>query len=359
MKKRRLFSRVSQKAGMPPGAMVHVGQSRVGPAKYSLIAYDHDDFFEEHEIQPVSSWSAAVSLGPEQVTWLNIDGLHEVEFIAALGDRMKLHPLILEDILHTEQRPKLEEFEDYLFIVLKMLYWNDQEQEVNGEQLSLILGDHYVCTLQEVERDVFGPVRSRLREEKARVRRQGADYLAYTLLDAVVDNYFIVLENLGERIEFLEEEVIIAPTPRTLQEIHKLKRELIYLRKSVWPLREVVSSLERIETDLIQAPTRVYLRDIYDHTIQVMDIVETFRDTVSGTLDIYLSSLSNQMNEVMKVLTIIATLFIPLTFIVGLYGMNFRYMPELEWRWGYFGVLGVMGVIVIAMVLYFRRKNWF
>jgi len=226
------------------------------------------------------------------------------------------------------------------------------------EQVSLILGPNYVITFQEHEKDVFGPIRERIREDKGRLPKQGADYLAYALIDAIIDHYFVVLENLSEKIELLEDQLVEYPEPQTLQSIHELKRELIFLRKSVWPLREVISSLERGESTLFQKSTAVYLRDLYDHTIQIIDTVETFRDMVSGMLDIYLSSISNRMNEVMKVLTIIATLFIPLSFIVGLYGMNFAYMPELQWKWGYYGVWGIIISVVGGMLTYFRRKKW-
>jgi magnesium transporter len=234
----------------------------------------------------------------------------------------------------------------------------EKRKEVRSEQVSLILGPNFVISFEEDEGDVFDAVRERIRAGKGRIRKLGPDYLAYSLLDAVVDNYFIVLEKLGEDVEDVEEELIRSPDRETVHEIHALKREMIYLRKSVWPLREVISGLERTESELIKDSTGIFLRDVYDHTIQVIDTVETYRDMLSGMLDIYLSSLSNRMNEVMKVLTIIATIFIPLTFIAGVYGMNFKFMPELEWRWGYFVVLGVMAVIGVLMVILFKRRRW-
>jgi len=292
------------------------------------------------------------------VTWVNVDGIHEVEVLERLGDCFGLHPLVVEDILNTDHRPKMEDFGDYIFIVLKMLYYSDKDNEVVTEQISLILGPNFVISFQEREGDVFNPIRERIRSEKGRIRKMGADYLAYVLVDSIVDNYFIILEKLGERIEFLEDELVTNPTPETLQAIHDLKREMIFLRKSVWPLREVISGLERGESSLIQESTGIYLRDVYDHTIQVIDAVETFRDMLSGMLDIYLSSISNRMNEVMKVLTIIATIFIPLTLIAGIYGMNFRYMPELEWPWAYPMLWLIMLAIGVLMLIYFRRKRW-
>jgi magnesium transporter len=307
----------------------------------------------------VETVSACLPFNPQlPVTWLNVDGSHQVAVLEEIGNRLDIHPLIMEDILDTSQRPKMEDFGRYLFIELNMLLWDEDQSEVQAEQVSLILGGNYVITFQELEKDVFDPVRKRIREGVGRMTHSGADYLAYALVDAIVDHYFIVLENLGEQIEFLEDELVTDPDPGTLQSIHELKRELIFLRKSVWPLREVIGVLVRGESPLFQKSSLVYLRDVYDHTIQIIDTVETFRDMVSGMLDIYLSSISNRMNEVMKVLTIIATVFIPLSFIVGVYGMNFKYMPELEWKWGYFGVWGVILLVVVGMLTYFRRKRW-
>ncbi|MFB0509709.1 MAG: magnesium/cobalt transporter CorA, partial [bacterium] len=290
------------------------------------------------------------------VTWINIDGIHKVEVIEKIGNCFNLHPLILEDILNTGQRPKIEDFGEHIFLVLKMLYY--LEKEITIEQVSLILGPNFVISFQEREGDVFNNIRERIRNNKGRIRKMGADYLAYSLLDAIVDGYFVILEKVGEEIEDIEEKLIKNPTPKTVQIIHNLKREMISLRKSVWPLREVVGVLERGESALIKKTTGIYLRDVYDHTIQVIDTIETYRDMISGMLDIYLSSISNRMNEVMKILTIIATIFIPLTFIAGIYGMNFRFMPELGWRLGYPAVLFIMVIIGIVMLFYFRRKKW-
>lgn len=239
-----------------------------------------------------------------------------------------------------------------------MLFYNENNNEVDVEQISLILGENFVISFQERPGDVFDPIRDRIRNAKGRIRKMGVDYLVYALIDAVVDNYFSIMEKFTEKIESLEEELINDPTPNTSRTIHNLKREMIFLRKSVWPLREVVNVLERGDLRFIKKSTRVFLRDLYDHTIQVIDTIETLRDMVSGMLDIYLSSISNRMNEVMKVLTIIATIFIPLTFIAGIYGMNFRYMPELQWQWGYFTVWIIMGAVAISMLFYFKRKRW-
>ncbi|MDW7725588.1 MAG: magnesium/cobalt transporter CorA [Candidatus Methanoperedens sp.] len=350
----RLF-RKSKTVGLPPGTVVYTGDKKAEKIKITLIDYDEKQF-QEREI--INIEECFPFKDEPSVTWINIDGIHETGIIEKIGKHFQVHPLLMEDVVSTGQRPKLEDFESYLFIVLKMLYFNQDGKTIEAEQLSLILGDNFLISFQEREGDIFNPVRELLRKAKGRIRKSGADYLAYTLIDTVVDNYFIILEKLGENLEDIEDELVTEPAAETLMDIHNMKREMIFLRKSVWPLREVISSLERGQSAVIKEPTLIYLKDVYDHTIQVMDTIETFRDMVSGMLDIYLSSISNKMNEVMKVLTIIATIFIPLTFIAGLYGMNFEYMPELSWKWGYFAIWIVMIVIGASMMLYFRRKRW-
>lgn len=346
----------SQKAGLPPGALVHIGEQKSDQTRITLFNYDEQGV-EEKAL--TAAEECVLYQDQSTVTWINVIGLHQVAVLEKLNECFGLHPLVLEDILNTDQRPKMEDYGDYLFIVLKALFLNgDRGEAVGNEQVSLVLGPNFVLTFQEKEGPLFNPIRDRLRNGKGRIRKMGADYLIHAVLDAIVDQYFIVLEKLGERIEFLEEELVTRPTPVTLREMHQLKREMIFLRKAVWPLREVVAGLERGESSLIKESTGIYLRDIYDHTIQVIDNIETFRDMLSGMLDIYLSGISNRMNEIMKVLTIMATLFIPLTFIVGLYGMNFKYMPELEWRWGYPLVLLFMVSVAIIMLFYFRKKKW-
>jgi magnesium transporter len=345
----------SKKAGLPPGTLIHIGEKKIESVRITLIDYDEQNFQEKQvpNIEECFRFKATPT-----VTWINIDGLHDVELIEKLGKHYDLHPLILEDILNTDQRPKFEDFDKYVFIVLKMLSYSDEYQAVEAEQISLVLGANFVISFQERVGDVFMQVRDRIRNSKGRVRKMGPDYLVYTLMDAVVDNYFVILEKLGEKIESLEEELVTDPTQKTVRQIHDLKRGMIFLRKSVWPLREVISSLQRTESSLINESTGIFLRDVYDHTIQIIDTIESFRDMVSGMHDIYLSSISNKMSSVMKVLTIIATLFIPLTFIAGVYGMNFRYMPELGWRWGYPLVGLIMLVVAISMLTYFRKKKW-
>jgi magnesium transporter len=346
----------AKKTGLPPGTPVFIGDKKIETAKVSILDYDETQV-QERELKTISE--CVPFKETPTVTWINVDGVHDVGFIQELGEIFGLHPLIIEDIVNTQQRPKMEESGNYVYVVLKMLYLDNEKKETQVEQVSVVFGKNFVISFQEREGDIFESIRERIRNGKGRVRKMGADYLAYALIDAVVDHYFIILENDGEKIEVLEDKVVSNPESATLQEIHRLKREMIFLRRSVWPLRELVNSMERIESPLIQKTTRIYLRDVYDHTIQVIDTLETYRDMLSGMHDTYLSSISNRMNEVMKVLTIIATIFIPLTFIAGIYGMNFEFMPELKWRWAYFGVWGVILVIALVMVAYFKRKKWF
>jgi magnesium transporter len=350
----RLRSR-SKKVGMPPGSLVFVGERKVDRVRISYMDYDAKDVREGY-VESIDECFPFID--EPTVTWINVEGLHDVSVIEKIGERFNLHPLLLEDVVNTAQRPKIDDYEDYLFIVMKMFMYDQKAEEITSEQVSFILGPHYVIMFQERRGDVFNPVRQRIETGKGPMRKMGADYLAYALIDAVVDSYYSVLEKVGEKIEEMEENVVRYPVPETLQEIHNLKRNLIMLRKSVWPLRDVANSLARGESKLISKKTIVYLRDVYDHTIQAIDTIETFRDMTSGILDIYLSSISNRMNEVMKVLTIIATIFIPLTFIVGVYGMNFVHMPELGLAWAYPLVWVVMLIIGVLMMIYFRRRKW-
>jgi len=354
-----IFDRsASQKAGLTPGTLVHIGERKADRTRITVIDFD-ETHYEEREL--AAPTECREYTGKPTVTWVNVDGLHDVETIEQVGKCFEAHRLVLEDIVDTSQRPKLDSEKDkYIFIVAKMFQYDEREDDILAEQVSLLVGRHSVVSFQEQKRegDVFGPVRRRLRRQEGRVRRAGADYLAYSLLDAVVDGYFGVLEQLGEKVEALEEELVGNVTPQTLHRIHTLKRELLILRRGIWPLREVVSGLQRGDSPLIAAETTIYLKDLHDHIIQVIDNVETLREMVSGILDIYLSSISNRMNEVMKVLTIIATIFIPLTFIAGVYGMNFRYMPEIGWRWAYPTLWSGMLLVAAGMVVYFRRKRW-
>ncbi|WMW23271.1 magnesium/cobalt transporter CorA [Methanolobus mangrovi] len=340
---------------MAPGTLVHVGEERTEKPKITIIDYDKDNY-QERVVETVEECFPFKDY--PTISWINIDGIHQVDIIEKLGKHFGLHPLVMEDIVHTSQRPKMEDYDNYIYVVLKMLWFADDDTDVKAEQVSIILGHNFVLSFQELEGDTFNSVRERLRNSKGRIRTMRGDYLAYALLDSIVDNYFIIIERFGEIIEDLENKLIENPSPETLQNIHDLKKEMIYLRKSVWPLREVINGLERTESPLFQDTTFVFLKDVYDHTIQVAETVETYRDILSGILDVYLSSVSNKMNEVMKILTIIATIFIPLTFLAGMYGMNFSYMPELGWKWGYPAVWTINILIFISMYMYFRKKNW-
>ena len=344
-----------KKVGLPPGTVVYVGRKKPVETRIRVCYFD-ETYVEEKEAIGVDE--AFPSREKRGITWINVDGLQKINVIETIGKHFGLHPLVLEDIVNTGQRPKMEDYADYLFVVVKMLQYSEEDKEVKAEQVSFILGSNWVVTFQENEGDVFDPIRERLRTDKGRIRKMGADFLVYALIDAVVDNYFAVLEKVGEKIEEIEDDIVANPSPETMLTIHSLKRQMILLRKSVWPLREVISRLERWESKLINESTDVFLRDLYDHTIQVIDAIETFRDMLSGMLDIYMSSVSNRMNEVMKVLTIIATIFLPLTLVAGIYGMNFRVMPELEWSWGYPFALLTMLAIGLGMVFYFRSRHW-
>jgi len=347
--------KVSNKFGLPPGTLIHIGEKKVEKPKITVIDYN-ESVFQEKEVESVEE--CLPYKDKPTTTWINIDGLHQVETIEKIGNYFNLHPLLLEDILNTNQRPKMEEYENYLFIVFKMLYLSEQGEGIIYEQISLILSENCVISFQEREGDVFNIIRERLRAGKGRTRKMGADYLTYSLIDATVDAYFTVLEKIGERIEETEDAVVRNPTMEIVHKIHNLKRELIYLRKSIWPLRDVINLLERSETPLVKESTELYFRDVYDHTFRAVDTLETYRDMVAGMLEIYISSVSNKMNEIMKVLTIIATIFIPLTFIAGVYGMNFKFMPEIQWHWGYFASLFLMAVVGITMIFYFKKKKW-
>ena len=352
---RKLIRRSSKKAGLPPGSLVHVGEKKVESPKVTIFDY-REDHFQEREAATVDE--CIPFKDTPTVTWINIAGIHDVEILRSLGDCYAIHPLVLEDILNTEQRPKLEDFGTYLFIVAKMLYLERGTSEVRAEQVSMIVGPNFVISFQETEEDVFEGIRERIRSGRGRIRHRGADYLAYALLDAVVDGYFVILETIGGELEDIEDQLIRDPSAGVLQIVYEMKRELIFLRKSVWPLREVLAVLSRQESDLVKQETIAYLRDVYDHTIQVIDTIESLRDLVAGMHDTYLSSISNRMNEVMKVLTIFATIFIPLTFIAGVYGMNFDWMPELRWHWSYPILWLFMLAVGISMLVFFRRKRW-
>lgn len=345
----------SGKSGLPPGTLLHIGDKKMEKTRITLLDYDESHFLEK-EVKLVEE--AFPFKDKPTVTWINIQGIHEIEIIEKIGQYFGVHPLILEDILNTEKRPKMEDLETYIYVTLKILRQIDDSDRILSEQVSLIIGTNFVISLLESKDAIFDQIIERIRSGKGHIRKMGPDYLAYSLIDTIVDNYFIIMEKFGEKIEVMEEELVKNPTRGTLKSLHDTQRELMLMRKSVWPLREVVNNMLRGESSLIHESTLIYLRDVYDHTIEIIDMIEGLRDMVSRMFDMYLSSISNKLNEIMKVLTIIATIFIPLTFIAGVYGMNFEYMPELKWRWGYPVIWVIMIFIGIYMLNYFRKNRW-
>ena len=349
-------NRATRLSDLPPAPVPQEEERK--PERPRITVIDYDEYhYHEAEIKDVSE--CFIFKEKPTVTWINIDGLRQVDILEKLGACYGIHPLVLEDIL-TDQRPKVEDYENYIFIVLKMVYYDEKKEEdtIDFDQVSLIFGQNFVISFKEKEVDVFDPMRERLRTGKGRIRRLGTDYLAYSMIDAIVDHYFVIMEKLGERFEDIEDAVVANPDPSTLPEIYNLKRDMLFLRKSVWPLREAISKMQRLDSPLISEATKIYLRDVYDHTIQVIENIETFRDMSASLLETYLSSLSNRLNEIMKVLTIISTIFIPLTFITGIYGMNFDYMPELRSSWGYPVVVTMLLVAALVMLVYFKKKRW-
>ncbi len=352
----RVDTRGSKKIGQRPGALVHVGEERTEQPRITVFSYAPGKNITEHEVD-VKDVPACRSEKP-RVLWINLDGIHDTAMLSTMGEAFAIHPLTLEDILNTEHRPKLEEYDTYLFIVLKIFNLSDDLGTVEVEQISFTLGEDFILSFQEKQGDVFDEVRNRIRAGKGKIRTLGVDYLTYALLDAVVDSYFLVLEEIGDRIETLEEELLVHPTPEMPEEIHSLKGSLILLRKSLSPMREVISGFQHNESGLVRETTKIYLRDVHDHVIQCIETLQTQRDILSGLLDLYLSSISQRMNEVMKILTIIATIFIPLTFVAGVYGMNFQYMPELTWHWAYPSLWGLFICMFLGMLFFFWKKKW-
>lgn len=349
----KLVQKRSKKTGLSPGTVIHIGEKRAERVAVTLFNYVGSHCDE----QVVTDVDGLRPPSDETVTWINIGGVHKVDILEAFGKQFGLHPLLLEDIANTDQRPKLDDYETYFFLVMKMLTTSDHG-DILVEQVSFVLGRNYVLSFQENGTDVFHSVRDRLRGGKGRLRHNGSDYLLYALIDAVVDQHFAVLEMLGERIESLQERVIADPRPDTLKDIHALKRQLLFVRRAVWPLREAINNLSRSDCPFLHEPTKVFFRDVYDHVVQIVDTIETLREMVTTSLDIYLSSVSYRLNAVMRVLTVITTIFMPLSFIAGIYGMNFEYMPELKWSWGYPMALGVMGIVAAIMLIGFRQKRW-
>lgn len=350
------YEKRGSKAGLAPGTLVHIGEKKVEKIRIKIVAYNAEKIVEK-ELDSVEE-CLDFKDKPDINLWINVDGLDQTDIIETLGSYFEIHPLTLEDILNTVQRPKIEDYESYVYTVLKMMLLDTKKDEIIIDQVSIIFGYNFIISFQEREDDIFNPIRERLKNPASRLRKSGVDYLAYGLIDVVIDNYFLILEHFGEAIEELEDELVVQPSPETLRTIQKYRRIMITLRKSVWPLRELINGMQKIESEIIKDNTRIYLRDIYDHTIQVIDSVEDFRDILSSMIDVYLSSISNRMNDIMKVLTVIATIFIPLTFIAGVYGMNFEYMPELHSQWGYPAVMLFMAILGSTMFIYFKKKRW-
>jgi len=348
--------RTSKKIGLPPGSIVYIGEQKVEKVKITVYEYDENDF-ETYEIKSADEIEPFTDT--PRVTWVNVCGLHETDFLKEIGERFKIHPLVLEDILNTDTRPKIEITDDYLFTVMKLFIYNTEQKIFESEQVSFILGRNFIFSFVEKSDEIFNPIRDRISSQLGKIRKRGSDFLLYALMDIVVDYYFLALEKIEERIESLDDEVINDPDKSLAEKIYNLKNLLLVLRRSVMPMREIVNQLIKDEGDLLEESIDPYLRDLYDHVIHIYETLEVQREITTGLMETYLSMVSNKMNEVMKVLTVIATIFIPLTFIVGIYGMNFKYMPELDVPWAYYAVWGVMLAVVVVMVIYFRRKKWF
>ena len=355
MKKK--IKKQSVKTGLPPGTLVYIGDERKDKISITEFIYNEQNY-SENKIKDISKYRVD-TLSEASNVWVNVNGVYDVDIISKVGQKFNLHSLILEDVVNTNQRPKTEVFTNSIFTTIKMFYTNHTTGKITWEHLSIILGKNNVVTFQEKPGDVFDVIRERIRSKAGKVRSMKADYLYFALFDAVIDNYFVVLEKMGEKIESIEQEIISNSKNHMAKNIYDIKKELNFLKKSCWPVRESLNLLLREENALISKEINMYLRDLYDHIIQVIDIIETYRDNLSGLMDIYLSLTGNRMNSIMKVLTIISTMFIPLSFLAGLYGMNFKVMPELQYKYGYFILLGVMAAIVSGMLYFFKKKKWF
>jgi magnesium transporter len=350
----RAVSDFTQKVRKPLDTLSSTGEPKDAKTCVTVVSYSPTTFNEVH------GNSLAECLPGDQpgITWINISGLKDMNIIKQVAKRFNLHPLTVEDILNVGHYSKMEEYEHYCFISLKMLLWRPNLKDFYSEQLSIVFSEKFIITFQETETDFFDDIYHRLRDAPGKLRQQGSDYLIYRLIDSVVDQYFVALDGMSDQLENLEEMIIATPTPKHSRIIYHLKRKVLLLRKAIWPIREAINRLLHAENEFITPFTRLYFRDVYDHTIQAIDTLESFRDMLSGLLDVYLTSVSNKMNEIMKVLTIIATIFIPITFIASIYGMNFKNIPELNTRWGYPVVLCVMFLVAISMLIFFRRKKW-
>jgi magnesium transporter len=346
----------SHKAGLPPGVMVHVGELKSSNSLITVCGYGEDLYWEK-KTDDLKEWREILK-EKAPVIWVNVDGLARIDLLQEIGGFFNLHQLTLEDILNSDQRSRQEAYDDYTYVVLKALSYDENEHRVEDEQVSIIIGKDYVISISERETDNFELLRGRIDAGKGSIRKGGPDYLAYALLDIVVDNYFAVLEKAGERLETLEELLLERPDEQTLQDVHGLKRQMLRIRQAVWPLRDALIGLEQSDSVFLHSDTALHLRDVYFHAVQIIDTIEIYREMLSGMLEIYLSSVNNKLNEVMKILTMFAAIFIPLTLISGIYGMNFIYMPELSWPYGYPFAIGLMVTVAAVMFFYFRRKKW-
>ncbi|MET2984025.1 magnesium/cobalt transporter CorA [Aureibaculum conchae] len=350
------MSKKRNKIGLPPGSVVFTGNKKMEKVQIHYIQYDNE-LFEEKTLS--NHDKIILHQSPEEeVDWYDIRGVHDTVLIEKLGHTFNIHPLILEDVSNTYQRPKCEEYENGIFIIIKALAFDKTETKITIEQVAICFRKGFVISFQETESDLFEAVRKRIQSKKGRIRQKGADYLAYSLIDVIVDNYFLLLEDIGEEIESLEDRMLDNQDSNNKSAIHRLKKELLTIRKSIAPLREAIGRFAKTDSPLVEKDTPVFIRDLYDHTIQVMDTVESFRDLLNGLQDLYISEVSFKMNQVMQMLTLVATIFIPLTFLAGIYGMNFENIPELRWKYGYFAFWGFIVVIFVGLLIYFKRKKW-
>lgn len=350
-----ILKKVTHKSGSPPGSLVHTGERKIEKARISIIDYDKENYSITEDTTIDKS---AEYLNRPTTTWIKVAGLHDDNIMAEFCERFGFHSLTLEDVMNTGQRVKLESFEDYTLIIVKAIYFIDNTEDMVEEQLSLIFGDGFIVTFQENDDDLLTPLVDRIKSNRGFIRKMGADYLAYATIDTIVDGYYSILDMIAERVEGLEKELIKNPDMKILNEINRLKTDTSLLYKSIWPLRAILSKFEAGGAKYISKSTAVFIRDVYDHTLQILEITQSFNEMLTGMMEIYMSSVSNRMNEIMKVLTIIATIFIPLSFITGIYGMNFKFMPELKWKLGYLSVWGVFILVALGMLLYFKRKGW-
>lgn len=344
-----------KKVGLSPGSLVYIGPKRDSKPKITIFNYTSEGYSEK----TVETIEECLPYKDEKsVTWINIDGVHDMELIDKIGNLFELHPLLLEDVVNTTQRPKMDEFDDHLFAVLRMLTYDEKENCIMSEQVSIVLSKKFVLSFQEDEGDLYDPIRARIRDNKSKIRDFGTDYLVYRIMDVTVDHYYTLIEKLGDKIEHLEDKVLRQPPRTILQEIQDVKKDLLLLRRSVYPLREVLAAMTRDDNKMIVKKTQKFIRDVHDHTVHVIEALEMFRETVNGLKDAYHSHLNIEMNKTIQTLTIITTIFIPLSFIAGVYGMNFEYMPELTSKYGYPATLAVMVVLAVGMLFYFRRRKW-